>query len=103
MYHNVEIYGYRIFKGNHKAFHATDTKHLEGITAKDYSLYCIEMNHDEDILNARIEEKQRKGQFAYEIGSRNSHLSEQQAKEWLFKNMNENSKVIRLHESSNNI
>lgn len=103
LYHNCEIYGYRIFKDNHSTFYATDTKHLEGITAKDYSLYCIEMNHDEEVLNARIEEKQRKGQFAYEIGSKNSHLSEQQAKEWLFKNMNESSKVIRLHESKNNI
>lgn len=103
LYHNCEIYGYRIFKDNHKTFHATDTKHLEGITAKDYSLYCIEMNYCEDVIENRIQEKQKKGQFAYEIGSLNSHLSEQQAKEWLFKNMGEHSKVLRLHESRNNI
>lgn len=102
LYHNCEIYGYRIFKDGHKTFHATDTKHLEGLSAKDYDLFAIEFNHCEESLNARIEEKQRKGQFAYEIGSKNSHLSEQQAKDFIFQNAGEHSKVIRLHESRNN-
>lgn len=102
LYHNCEIFGFRIFKGEHKTFHATDSKHLEGLTAKNYDLFCIEFNHDEDILNQRIEDKLKKGQFAYEIGSKNSHLSEQQAKEFIFQNANENSKVIRLHESRSN-
>jgi len=101
LYHNCEIYGYRIFKDNHKTFHATDTKHLEGLTAKDYDLFAIEFNHDEESLNQRIEEKQKRGEFAYEIGSKNSHLSEQQARDFIFKNAGEHSKVIRLHESSN--
>lgn len=103
LYHDCPTFGFRIFQGETKIIHITDTYTLEGISAPNYTLYALEHNYCEEVLNARIEEKQRKGQFAYEIGSKNSHLSEQQAKEWLFKNMNENSKVIRLHESSNNI
>lgn len=103
LYHDCKIYGYRIFKGDHKTFHATDSYTLNGITAKSYSLYCIEMNYSEEVINQRIAEKKKTGSFCYEIGASNSHLSEEQAKEWLFKNMGEESKVLRLHQSSNNI
>jgi hypothetical protein len=43
-----------------------------------------------------------KGEFAYEINSINSHLSHQQAKDFIFANKKESSKVVRLHESKNN-
>lgn len=102
LYHDCQIYGYRIFKGEHKTFHATDTFTLEGLSAKNYDLFCIEFNYCEETHQKRIEEKQKRGQFAYEIGAVNSHLSEEQAREFIFKNSNENSKVIRLHESSSN-
>lgn len=103
LYHDTPNCFFRIFKGDHKIFRATDTSHLNGIEAKSYSLYCIEMNYSEEVINQRIAEKKKTGAFCYEVGAANSHLSEEQAKEWLFKNMNENSQVIRLHESSNNI
>ena len=101
LYHDIPTFGFRIFQDETKILHCTDSYTLEGITAKDYSLYAIEHNHCEELLNERIEQKQKRGQFAYEIGAKNSHLSEQQAKEFIFKNANENSKVIRLHESKN--
>lgn len=101
-YHDCPSFGFRIFQGETKIIHITDSYTLEGISAPNYSLYALEHNYCEEMLNKRIEEKQKRGEFAYEIGSRNSHLSEQQAKEWLFENMNENSQVIRLHESKNN-
>jgi hypothetical protein len=102
LFHNVENYGFRIFKGETKIIHCTDTAHLEGIEAKDYSLYAIESNHCEEFIDKRIEQKQKRGEFAYEIGARNSHLSEQQARDFIFKNRGPNSQVLRLHESANN-
>ncbi len=102
LYHDVPCYGYRIFKNEHKTFHATDTSTLEGITAKEYDLYCIESNHCEDFIQKQIERKQKKGEFCYEIGAKNSHLSEQQARDFIFKNRKESSQVLRLHESKNN-
>jgi phosphoribosyl 1,2-cyclic phosphodiesterase len=101
LYHDVKNFGYRIFKENHKTIHITDTSHLEGITAKDYDLYAIEANYNEDTIFESIERKKAKGEFAYQEGAINSHLSEQQARDFIFKNRGVNSKVLRLHESSN--
>jgi mRNA degradation ribonuclease J1/J2 len=101
LYHDVKNFGYRIFKNDTKIIHATDTAHLEGITAKDYDLYAIEANYNEDTIFESIKRKKEKGEFAYQEGAINSHLSEQQARDFIFKNRGVNSKVLRLHESSN--
>jgi phosphoribosyl 1,2-cyclic phosphodiesterase len=98
LYHDVPNFGYRIFKDNTKIIHCTDTSTLEGITAKNYDLYAIESNYDEDTIFDEILYKQSKGEYSYQIGSINSHLSEQQARDFIFKNRGENSQVIRLHE-----
>jgi mRNA degradation ribonuclease J1/J2 len=102
LYHDVSNFGFRIFKDETKIIHATDTAHLEGITAKDYDLYAIESNYNEDTIFESIKNKQSKGEFAYQLGSIKTHLSEQQARDFIFKNRGINSKVLRLHESSNN-
>lgn len=101
LYHDVPNFGYRIFKGNHKTIHITDTAHVDKIEAKDYSLYCIESNYNEDTVFESIERKQKNGEFAYQVGATKSHLSEQQARDFIFKNRGAHSKVVRLHESSN--
>lgn len=101
LYHDVPNFGYRIFKDETKIIHATDTAHLEGITAKDYDLYCIESNYDEDTIHQSIERKKANGEFAYQVGAINTHLSEQQARNFIFKNRAPHSKVVRLHESKN--
>ncbi len=101
LYHDVKNFGYRIFKNNTKIIHVTDTAHLVGITAKDYDLYAIESNYDEDTIFESIKRKKEKGEFAYQEGSIKSHLSEQQARDFIFKNQGQNSKVLRLHESIN--
>ena len=99
LYHDVPNNFYRIEKNGYKIFHATDTQHLEGVTAKNYDLYAIEHNYDEDTIQQVIEEQESRGEFAHQRGSINSHLSEQQARDFFFKNRGENSKLIRLHES----
>lgn len=100
LYHDVPNCGYRIFANNTKIFHATDTAHLKGITATNYDLYAIEYNYDEDTIYDIIEQQIQRGQYAYQKGSINSHLSEQQAKEFIFKNRGEHSQILRLHETS---
>lgn len=102
LYHDTPNFGYRIYKGEHKTIHITDTAHLEKIEAKNYDLYAIEFNYNEDTIFESIKNKQSKGEFAYQIGSIKTHLSEQQARDFIFKNKGENSKVLRLHESTNN-
>lgn len=99
LYHDVLNCGYRIFKDDTRIFHATDTAHLIGITAKDYDVYALDHNYNEDTIDEIIARQEANGLYAHQRGSIESHLSEQQARDFVFKNGNENSIVLRLHES----
>lgn len=99
LYHDVPNFGYRIFKDGTKIIHCTDTAHLSGITAKDYDLYAIESNYDEDTVFQIIEKLESEGKFAHQRGAINSHLSEQAARDFFFKNKGPESKLVRLHET----
>ena len=79
-------------------FYATDTKTLEGITAKDYDLYLIEGNYEDDELEERIRKKQEKQQYCYEYRARHTHLSKGQASDFLLNNMGEKSEYVFMHE-----
>ena len=102
LYHDVETAGVRIWKDGKKIIHATDTKTLEGIEAKEYDLYAIESNYDAETIQERIDRKIAAGEFAYEKGSVDSHLSEQQCNDFFYRNRKEDSILVRLHESKNN-
>ena len=98
LYHNVPQCGYRIYIDGEKAFYATDTCHLDGISAKGYDLYMIEANYGEKEILERIRQKQEQGIYAYEIAVPERHLSFEQANDFLLSNMGENSKYVFLHE-----
>lgn len=98
LYHNVPNYGYRIFSNGEKAFYATDTGHLEGIEAKNYDLYLIEANYEDEELQKRIDEKAKNNIFAYETAVPDRHLSKAQADEFLLCNMGDKSNYVYLHE-----
>ena len=97
LYHNVPNCGYRVFYGAEKLFYATDTYTLSGITAKSYDLYMVEANYDPEKLIASLNEKLKKGEYAYEQGVLRNHLSIPHCKEFLSENMGENSQVVYLH------
>lgn len=97
LYHNVPNCGYRLFFGDKKAIYATDTAHLNGITAKGYDLYLIEANYTEDDLEERIIAKTAAGQYCYELNVAERHLSHEQASQFLLENMGENSNYVFLH------
>lgn len=98
LYHDVPQCGYRVLFDDYKVFYATDTKTLEGISAKNYDLYLVEGNYDEDEMNERIKKKQQECKFVYEFRARVNHLSKQQATEFLLNNMGDNSEYIFMHE-----
>jgi len=103
LYHDVPNFGYRLFQDDEKILHATDTVHLEGISAKNYDLYCLESNYDAETVYEIIREKEARGEYAHQKGAINSHLSFQQANDFFFKNKGENSVLVRLHESSSSL
>ena len=100
LYHDVPNFGWRIFLNNgQKIFHATDTVHLEGITAKGYDLYAIEHNYCEEYIQQAIEEARANGEYTHAYGNINTHLSIQQARAFIEENRKESSEVLELHKS----
>lgn len=102
-YHDLENCFFRIEKNGYKIFRATDTFTLEKVEAKGYNLFCLESNYDAETVWQIIQDKKDRGEFAYQIGSINSHLSFQQCNDFFFSNKGENSILIRLHESTSSL
>ena len=100
LYHDVPNFGWRIFLPNgQKIFHATDTVHLEGISAKGYDLYAIEHNYCEEYIQQAIGEARANGEYTHAYGSIKTHLSIQQARAFIEANRKESSEVLELHKS----
>ncbi|NDO18781.1 hypothetical protein FMM68_03820 [Lachnospiraceae bacterium MD329] len=97
LYHDVPNCGYRLYFGRVRAFYATDTRTLEGITAKGYDYYFVEANYITEEMKQRIREKQENGEFAYELRAMNEHLSKEQAENWIYENMTQKGRYIFLH------
>ena len=64
-------------------------------------MYLLEANHTRDEMEARVEEKMRTGQFAYEIEAAKNHLSFEQAADWLAGNMGPSSLWLPMHGHKN--
>lgn len=96
--HDTENCGYHLKLDYETAFYATDTSTLDHITAKDYDLYLIESNHARSEIEARIEDKLARGEFSYESRAARTHLSQEQALEWLVQNAGPNSECVFLHQ-----
>lgn len=98
LYHDVPQCGYRVLFDNYKVIYMTDTRTVEGIVAKNYDLYLVEGNYEEEELEQRIKQKQEEGLYYYESRVRNTHLSKGQATDFLLNNMGENSEYVFMHE-----
>ena len=98
LYHDVSQCGYRVLFDNYKVIYMTDTKTVEGISAKNYELYLVEANYKEKELEERIKQKQLQGDFTYEWRVKDTHLSQEQCVEFLLNNMGENSEYVFMHQ-----
>ena len=98
LYHDVPNYGYRIFGNNEKIFHATDTSTLEGITAKNYTVYAIEDNYCEVIANKAITTP--KCDYEHIYRSIQTHLSSQQRQKFIDDNAGDEYIELKLHKST---
>ena len=98
LFHDRPNYGYKLHFPKGKVFWATDTRTLNGISARNYDLYCVERNFDEKELKARMDEKLSSGMYAYEERVVKNHLSAKRCDDWLYRNMGRNSEYIYLHQ-----
>lgn len=106
--HDCSNCGYKITikDNNYKIFHITDTSDISNIDAKNYDLYCIEANYNEELLeehiNQALESEDSENKLYYLNRVKNTHLSSKQAVDFLLENMSDTSEYIYLHKSSYN-
>lgn len=98
LYHDVPNYGLKIFVNGKKVIYIVDTGYVDDVEAKDFDLFLLESNHTRAEIDARIAEKQARGEFAYETRAAQNHLSQEQALEWLARNAGTNSRYVFLHQ-----
>lgn len=96
--HDVPNCGWHIHRGKESLFYATDTSTLDHVEANGYDWYLLEANHTQAEINARIEDKLSRGEFAYEVRAAQNHLSQEQALDWLARNAGPNSRYVFLHQ-----
>lgn len=95
--HNVPNCGYKIFMNNEKIFYATDTNDLRGITAKNYDLYMLEANYEDEEIKDRIRKKEENGEYAYERQVLHNHLSKAKCDDFIVRNAGIGSRFVYLH------
>lgn len=100
--HDVENYGLKWEFEGKKGFYATDTSNLDNIEAKDYNLYLIESNYNEELLKKHIEECEDENMLYYLNRVPYTHLSYEQANSFLIENMSDNSRFEYIHQSEYN-
>ena len=102
LYHDVQNCGLRWEYNGKKGIYIVDTKEVEGLQAKNYNLYLIEANYKKDILQRHIDECEDKYVLQYLYRVPETHLSWEDANEFLINNMGENSTFEYIHQSDYN-
>lgn len=95
--HDVDNFGFKIFKDDQKLAYITDTSHLDDVVVKDYDIYLVEANYKHDEIMKKIADKEANGEFVYEKRVLETHLSEEQATEWIYNNATKECIVEYLH------
>lgn len=85
-----------------KGIYIVDTNNVDDIKAKDYDLYLIESNYNQDILQQHIDNCEDESELYYLNRVPRTHLSFEQANSFLLENMKEDSWFAYIHQSSYN-
>lgn len=95
--HNVPNCGYKLHFRDGKVFYATDTNNLNGIFARNYDLYMVEANYEDEVIMQKIAEKQAAGEYAYEVQAMHNHLSKAKCDDFIYKNIGPQGTYVYLH------
>lgn len=102
LYHDVDNYGIHFNIDSKKGIYFTDTSKASHITAKNYDLYLVENNYQQEILEEHIKNCEDRNQLMYLYRVMDTHLSKSDCDDFLIKNMGENSTFEYLHKSKFN-
>ena len=105
LFHDVKNFGLRIFdtKTNEKIFYAVDTARIDHVEAKYYDLYLVEANYDEEILEENLKKDLEFSGFSYNMRVKDTHLSVNQASEFILDNIGNSSQYEFIHGSKRNL
>lgn len=96
--HNVPNCGWKIhFANAGKMVYCTDTNNLNGITARNYDLFMIEANYEDEIIQEKIRQKRENGEYAYEVQVLKNHLSKAKADDFIYRNIGPHGQYIYMH------
>ncbi len=98
LHHDVPNIGYKLTLPGGRVFYATDTNDLNGIEAKNFDLYMVEADYEDEEIHRRIKEKEVNGEYAYERDVLNNHLSKQKCDAWIYENAGAASEYIYMHQ-----
>lgn len=96
--HNVPNCGYKLHFAGGRVLYATDTNNLNGITARNYDLYLIEANYEDDAIQRRIAAKKANGEYAYERQVLHNHLSKAKCDDFIYRNIGAGGEYVYLHQ-----
>jgi hypothetical protein len=80
-----------------RMIYATDTNNLNGVAAKNYDLYLIEANYEDEIIQEKINQKKAAGMYAYEVQALKNHLSRAKAEAFIYANARQDSTYVFMH------
>jgi ribonuclease BN (tRNA processing enzyme) len=97
LFHDVPNAGYKIGFNGLRYFYATDTNKIL-TEAKDYDLYLVEANYEDEEIQQRIETKIIDGKEPFgEYRAMRNHLSQKAAYDYIVSQMGANSQYVLLH------
>ena len=102
LYHDTPNYALKWQIKDKKGIYIVDTCKVEHIEAKDYDLYLIENNYQENLLQEHINNCEDEKILYYLYRVPRTHLSAEQANSFLIENMGENSTYEYIHQSDYN-
>lgn len=100
--HDVPNHLIKFQIGAKKGVYIVDTNSVKNIKAKDYDLYLVENNYQEDIIEKHILECDNEDKLYYLNRVKYTHLSKSKCDEFLINNMGKNSHFQYVHLSNYN-
>ena len=104
LFHDVENVCYKIQYKDKKIFYATDTGRIDHIDAENYDYYFIEANYESDEeLDEKINKAKENEEYTHLIRVKQTHLSQIQCLDWLYKNRKNNGEYVFMHQSESQV
>lgn len=100
--HDVPNHLIKFQIGAKKGVYIVDTNSVKHIKAKDYDLFLIEANYKKEILEKHKQEKNENDEYNHLYRVENTHLSFEEANDFLIENMKSDSQFEYIHQSSHN-